>query len=197
MARPRQISDEDILTTARSMFLEHGPQVSIQVVADRLGVSQAAVFKRFGTKVELMVAALVPAPPPFLDDLLVGPDDRPIQLQLQEMAGAMSLYFDQTFPCFAVLKSSGVNIDAALLECKGEAVPLRTHRALTTWMTIAQRRHLIRDVDPSAIATMVMGALHSHAFLAHFLGAQLGSSADHVRRMVDVVWTGIRPEESP
>jgi AcrR family transcriptional regulator len=197
MARPRQISDEDILTVARSTFLAHGPQVSIQLVADQLGVSQAALFKRFGTKGELMIAALAPAPPPFLDDLVRGPDTRPLPEQLHALAASMSIYFDQTFPCFAVLKASGVNPDLAFAQCDGEPMPLRTHRALTAWLQTAGDRGLIRGVDPHDIATLVMGALHSHAFLAHFLGADVGPSADHVRRMVDVVWTGIRPEESP
>ena len=59
-ARPRQISDEEILEGACACFLEHGPGVSTQVIADRLGISQPALFKRFNTKEELMISALLP-----------------------------------------------------------------------------------------------------------------------------------------
>ena len=56
--RPRKISDEDILDVARECLLEQGVNVSTQVIAKRLGVSQATLFKRFGTKVKLLQMAL-------------------------------------------------------------------------------------------------------------------------------------------
>lgn len=197
MARPRQVSDEDILATARAAFLEHGPQTSIHTIAEQLGVSQAALFKRFRTKNDLMLAALAPAKAPFAEVLERGPDDRPVKEQLLELATAMSSFFDATFPCVAVLKASGISDESFLKPADGGApMPLRTHRALVRWLTAAQARGGIRPIDPSSVATLVMGAIHSHAFLRHFLGADVGSSADHVRDMVDVVWAGIRPEPS-
>jgi AcrR family transcriptional regulator len=197
MARPRQVSDSDILTTARACFLEHGPQTSMQVIADQLGVSQAALFKRFHTKQDLLLAALVPPAPPFLSTLEAGPDDRPIRDQLVDLSTAMSAFFDQTFPCYAALKASGIDDHVVMHPPDGsDPMPLRTHRALVGWLRGAARRGAIRPVDASSIATLIMGALHSHAFLGHFLGADVGPSSDHVREMVDVVWTGIRPEDS-
>ena len=65
MGRPRQITDEQILDTTRTCVLEHGAQVSLDVVAERLGVTAPALLKRFGCRQELMVNALrPPAPPP-------------------------------------------------------------------------------------------------------------------------------------
>lgn len=60
MARPRQISDEQILTTMCSCVLSHGPQVSLDLVAKELGVTGPALLKRFGTREELMLRALRP-----------------------------------------------------------------------------------------------------------------------------------------
>jgi AcrR family transcriptional regulator len=194
MARPRQVSDEAILAVARSCFLTHGPQASTQRIADELGVSQAALFKRFRTKNDLMIAALTPPPPPWLAMLDRGPDARPIEVQLFELASAMSAYFDQTFPCFAILKASGICMPEQMGD--EEPMPLRTHRALTAWLRTAAERGDIRAVDASAIATLIMGALHGHAFLSHFLRAELGPAEDHVREIVGVVWSGIRPVES-
>ena len=56
--RPKKISDEDILEVARQCLMEQGSGVSTQFIADRLGVSQATLFKRFGTKLKLLQAAL-------------------------------------------------------------------------------------------------------------------------------------------
>ena len=64
MGRPRTVSDDVILEAARAVFLEQGPGASTQSIADRLSVSQAALFKRFGTKRDLMIAALMPPVPP-------------------------------------------------------------------------------------------------------------------------------------
>ncbi|MEZ6127616.1 MAG: TetR/AcrR family transcriptional regulator [Planctomycetaceae bacterium] len=67
MARPRTISDDQILQTARDCFLEHGPSVATDVIAERLGVSSQALFKRFHSKHELMLAAIAPERPARLD----------------------------------------------------------------------------------------------------------------------------------
>ena len=58
MVRPRLFSDAEILQVARRCFLEHGPAVSTTVIASEVGLSQAALFKRFGTKQNLMLLAL-------------------------------------------------------------------------------------------------------------------------------------------
>ena len=56
--RPRKHSDEDILTATRQCVLDHGAQVSTELIADAAGVSQATLFKRFGTKDNLLRLAL-------------------------------------------------------------------------------------------------------------------------------------------
>jgi AcrR family transcriptional regulator len=40
--------------------MEHGYGVTGQVIADKVGLSQPALFKRFGTKQELFMQALSP-----------------------------------------------------------------------------------------------------------------------------------------
>lgn len=51
------MSDEDILEAAARAVAEHGPlRMTLQHVADRLGVTPAAVLRRFGTKRDLLLA---------------------------------------------------------------------------------------------------------------------------------------------
>jgi AcrR family transcriptional regulator len=86
MARPRQVTDEELLKIALGCFLEQGPNVSTQVIADRAGLSQPAVFKRFGTKEELFLQAI--APPehlPVLDWIDASPSPGPIRPQLVQL----------------------------------------------------------------------------------------------------------------
>lgn len=198
MARPRQVSDADILSIARATFLEHGPHTSMHTIAQQLGVSEAALFKRFHTKQDLMVAALAMPAPAYLATLEAGPDDRPIRDQLLDLAGQMGAFFDQSFPCLSALRASGIDPTPALHAAHAdEPPPLRTHRAFVGWLRIAVDQGRVRPVDVRSVATLMMGALHSHAFLGHFLGAEVGTTPEHVRVLVDVMWSGIRPEETP
>ena len=44
MARPRSITDDEIKEAARDVFVEHGPSAPVKLVAQKLGVSHAALF---------------------------------------------------------------------------------------------------------------------------------------------------------
>jgi len=46
MVRPPKITDEDLLEIALECFLEHGANVSAQVIADRVGISGTDHFHR-------------------------------------------------------------------------------------------------------------------------------------------------------
>ncbi len=87
MVRPRQVTDEQVLEIAREVFLEHGPKAPVSIIAGRLGVSDAALFKRFGTKQNLVLAALLPPEEPdFLQVLEGGPGPGDIEEQLVVVA---------------------------------------------------------------------------------------------------------------
>ena len=58
MARPVSIDDDVILRAARDVFLEHGVRGTTAEVAQRAGVSEGSVFKRWKTKEELFHAAM-------------------------------------------------------------------------------------------------------------------------------------------
>ena len=88
MARPRQVSDEDILTAAKEILLEHGAKASTTAIAKAVGLSQAALFKRFGTKLDLVKAALAPKTPrQWWLDAANGPDPSgDFRTQLESLA---------------------------------------------------------------------------------------------------------------
>jgi AcrR family transcriptional regulator len=58
MARPVTISDEQILEAARAVFTEKGPRATTAEIAERAGVSEGTLFKRFGNKAGLHKAAM-------------------------------------------------------------------------------------------------------------------------------------------
>ncbi len=197
MARPRQVSDETILEIARSCFIEQGPSVSTTVIADRLGISQAALFKRFGTKQELMFAALLPPEKPaWIQAVEQGPDDRDALLQLQEIAQLISDFFDTLIPRIATLKASGCDMRLLLHSRYEVPPPLRGVAALTSWLAALQAQGRIGPVDPPTTALMLFGALQGRAFLSHIMGApDTGELARYPTQLVENLWRGIAPME--
>ncbi len=194
MARPRQFSDEDILATARECFLSHGPGVSTTHIAGELGMSQAALFKRFGTKEDLMIAALLPKDPVAWVALLDGGPDpqRSVQDQLHDVALAALSNFGRVMPCFATLKAGGVE-PSALMKRFDVPPPLRAQLALARWFEAARDQGRVQTTDPGSLAMLFLSAMHSRSILRHILGVAVGTDEDYVRGVLSNLWNGLAP----
>lgn len=190
MARPRQMADEEILGFAREVFLEHGPSASTTLVAERCGMSQASLFKRFGDKQTLLVRSLLPdANPPFLDLLARGPTEDALKPQLLEIAREMLAWFRHVVPCVTTLAASGVNPHTLLHTSYEVPPPIRTLMALSAWFDRAGTR--LRDVPATHLATQFLGALHVRAFMQHIAGHEFDDPAAYLESMVDVFLNGV------
>jgi len=193
MARPRQVSDSQILDAAKICFLEHGPSVSTTVIAARLGVSQAALFKRFGTKEELLLASLRPdRDVSWIERLEDGPDERDIREQLMEIAVAGGRFFDSIVPCMSILRANGMNLEDMHRQA-GEPPPLRGQRLLASWLRAAQSQGRARAFDADAVSIAFLGALQARPFMQHVSGHKvIGASArEYAASVVDTLWEGI------
>ncbi len=199
MARPQLATDEQLLATAREAFLEHGPGVSTTTIAERAGVSQATLFKRFGTKEELMVAALLPmGKPAWLTDLEDGPDDRPLAVQLTEQAERVASFLGVLVPCMSVLRAAGID-HQQLFRSFDAPPPLMARAAITAWFRRAQARGLMdAAVDPQAASTAFLGSLQHRVFLEHLMGEATAPAAtpESIAALVDVLVRGLRPTEA-
>jgi AcrR family transcriptional regulator len=195
MPRPRQVSDQQILASARAAFLRDGPGVSTTVIADDLGVSQAALFKRFGTKEQLLRRSMAPESPDWAAVLGDGPDERPIPAQLQVLGRTVSEFYERLVPCMATLRSAGVS-PHELFADEEVPPPVRGVRAVAAWLAVAGEQGRVRDLDVDSFAMAFLGALQSRAFLRHVSGRP-GPGADagkYVDQLVDLLWRGIAPE---
>ncbi len=198
MGRPRQISDTIILETARAAFLEHGPAISTVEIARLVGLSQATLFKRFGTKSVLMQRALMPpAEAPFIDILKRGPDERALRTQLLELAVAVGRYFDLIVPCLSVLRAAGVD-GRECMKQYDVPPPVRAQRALASWLRSAADVGHLRAIDEEATAILFLGALQARALLKHLLGSQIAGIDDErfLNNLVDVITVGLAPRRA-
>ncbi|MCY0988716.1 helix-turn-helix domain containing protein [Nannocystis sp. ILAH1] len=192
--RPRSFSDEELLDTARRCFLEHGPSVSTDVIAQELGVSQAALFKRFRTKQELMVRALIPRTPPWVAEIEQGPDARPVLEQMRELGAKIDAFLVQQLPCISVLSAAKTH-PAKVLNWEKEGWPgMPAHRAMVGWFARLAEQGRIVAPSPAALATAFSSSLQVPHFMKHALGSAAPELGDDYRdRVVEVFWRGIEP----
>ncbi len=197
MARPQKVSDEEILTAARACFLEHGASVSISRIAERLGVSQAALFKRFGTKQQLLLRAMMPtADPPWVLIAADGPDERPIDVQLNEFALGLVAFFRHMLPCMAVLRGSGINPED-MLKSFDVPPPVLSHRAVSAWFQMAMDQGRIRECDASSLAFNFIGAFHGRIMIDHLAPGYFGEIEPEafVAHTVDLLMNGLKVQQ--
>lgn len=199
MVRPRQFKDEDLLQVARASFIEHGPGVSTSVIAAAAGVSQATLFKRFGTKQDLMVAALAPRPhTPFVALLTVGLTDEPLPLQLERIALEMVRMFDQLLPCVMTLWAAGLT-PTDVMPAGETAPPVVARQLLTRLFADAQAQGRMRGGDPENLALHFIGAAKELAFQRHMFpsSAPAQPTEAYARDLVAALWSGCKPQETP
>lgn len=196
MARPRTISDDQILQTALDCFLEHGPSVATDVIAERLGVSPQALFKRFNNKNDLMIAAVAPREPaPWIPMVEAGPDDRPLAEQLSEILCELAEFFVDISRRMSVLRWS--NLDPRkIMAMYDEPPPIVDLRVLSQWLKRAASRKLIRPIDFKATAMMMLTSMHGPAMLTDMLGHHpTGHTRDqYVACMVEMLLQGMLPD---
>lgn len=167
VARPRQISDEQILKTMRSSVLQHGPAVSLDLVAAQLNVTSPALIKRFGTRRALMIAALRPSDDNvFLRRVAQGPDDRPLQVQLEEVISSFSEVASDAMPCMFALRESGIPFEE-VFPASAEPPQLRALRAMTRWLGQMSDRGLADGTALETAATALVGAITTRAVTSH------------------------------
>lgn len=196
MPRPRKHSDAEIFAVARAVFLEHGPGASLSLVAERLDISQPALFRRFGTKERLLLLSLAPSPElPWVEQLLAGPDGRPLPTQLAEIARGAMDFFAAAVPGLLTLRASGLDLRSLL---QGPEEPaMRVRQAMSQFFAAAGARGLMRPMDPDRVATMFIGGLQARAMMAHIHEEDIGPAERraHALAVVDLLWRGIQTED--
>ena len=167
MARPQQIADDQLLQVAREVFLEHGPNVSTTLIAERAGVSQATLFKRFGNKSCLMFGAL-------------GASGRA--------------------PSLAVVQARAREVTVHELMTQFDVPPpVAAQQAWAGWLSRGVAMGLLRPCEVHTVATAILGAAQTRAFLNHLVGSSMPGAGDdeaYIAGLVDLLGSGLAPEES-
>ena len=166
MPRPSTITDEQILSAAREVFLEEGLQATTAEIARRAGISEGTIFRRFETKQELFFAAMGATNKPVWFDLatsLAGQGD--LEENLTRLATEILDFFAIVLPkAHLVLVQSQTTRLIDIFEDPCEAPPVSALRALTKFFLIEQKAGRLQTCDPEVSARLFLGSLHHFAF---------------------------------
>lgn len=192
MARPTSISNEQILEAAREIFLEQGFEASTAQIAQKAGVSEGSIFKRFQTKEGLFQAAMGIPEPPFerLLEGRAGVGD--VRESLVEISVEIIRFFRVLVPRVMRLWAHTCAHPMEITKGK-ESPPLRAHRVLAEYLDEEMERGRLRSADAKVMARMLIGTLHNFVFFEVVGLKEEGDAEAFARDMVDLIWKGAAP----
>ncbi len=170
MGRTRSITNEQILDAAREVFMEKGVRATTLEIAQRAGVSEGTVFKRFDTKDALFFECMETpflAPWATLTQALTSAQEPTSDMaaELEQICESMLTFFLLLQPMIHMRMSRGA--DAGPFVKDRNAPPIQGISALTMYLHQQQRHGLLGPVDPEIAARMLIGSVFFYAFGEH------------------------------
>jgi AcrR family transcriptional regulator len=191
MGRRKTISNEDLLASARTVFVARGFAGTTKEIARRSGVSEALLFQRYSTKADLFFAAMA-LPAVDLQALFHAPAANARE-QVASIAAALIDYFRDSMPVLLPLMTHpGFEFEA--FDRRHPDSPLSAlRRGLMDFFVRERDAGRIGPVDPGAAALLVFALAESVAFF-ETLGAHDGRMPDEVlERTIEAMWRGFAP----
>ncbi len=186
MGRPPLIDNKHLLQAAREVFIKSGSSGSTREIAKLLGISEAAIFKRYPTKASLFLAAMQPPRPDMQIIFAETQGSLPNLQKYRSIAYATVAYFRLAIPVMLPLMSHpDIGLDE-LLNHYGHNPALELTENIAQWLgknSAAQ--------NPMAAAGFLVSALHS---IAQFevMGIHGGKLPDAaLDAMITSHWDGI------
>jgi len=191
------MTDERLEAAAREAFIELGPAAPVSDVARRLGVTQAALFHRLGSKEALMLKALCPGAPHAMAAFATGPvPGVDLREQLAPTFSALLEFLRQAVPGLVVLRGAGIPLEKALPP--GPPPPVAMRAGLASFLTLAHERGLTRIERPAAMADALLGALEARVLNDYLGGASFvdGTDAEFLGQLLHAL-IPMPPQETP
>jgi AcrR family transcriptional regulator len=195
MGRRKKIEDAELLATAREVFSNRGFVGTSKEIALRAGISEAALFQRYGTRDKLFFAAMMP--PSFAAEELVtraAAEAGTPREALGVIAARALVYFREVIGIALVLMS---HPDFKLLDIAkahgGENPGARLIHAMKDWLADEAAAGRIHCPDPLASADLIVAALHSVVLFEHMGIYDKATGDARAVAAVDAFWPAIQP----
>ncbi|MEL6138651.1 MAG: TetR/AcrR family transcriptional regulator [Cyanobacteria bacterium J06628_6] len=206
MARPQKITNEEILAAARQVFIEQGLGASTSMIAERAGISEASIFKRFNTKQALFMAAMGIDPnPPWIKLITQQPPGSDMKARLRDIFGQMLEFYQDVLPRMMIMMANRTIPTPAQFF---PPPPVRDSQLLADYLERAIAAGYLRPCNANAVSAMIVGGLVNYsmtrAIFTRFhdqlpipLPMPLTMPAEpqqFVSDLAEVLWSGIAPD---
>lgn len=192
MSRPVVVDEQRILSVARELFLERGIGATTSELAERAGVSEGSIFKRFPSKSSLFHAAMFAGEAPeWLQRVSERVGRSTLERELAELCREVLEFFRKIVPLSMMAWSDPATRKSALEDDK--PLPVECHFKLARYFESEMELGRLRRVDASALTRTLSGALWSYVAMETFFGterARLAPEREFVRSLVDIVLFG-------
>lgn len=191
--RPRVISDEQLLSVARDVFLERGIRATTAEVASRAGVAEGTIFNRFKSKDALFRAAMHFDPdqvPTLFESLASRVGEGDLRKTLVDFANQILEIGRVALPVMMMSWSNPAG-EYSFEKHIGRREPYRRALgAVCAFFEAEMRAGRLRMMDPEVPARTLMGSLHHFCLTELFTsGDRLGclTSAAYAEGIVDLL----------
>lgn len=203
MARTPKITNEEILTAARQIFLEQGVGASTLTIAEKAGISEASIFKRFVTKEGLFLAAMgINETPKWIKPLTHNEPTAEIKSELVEFSSQMLAFYQEVLPRVMMLMQRGQKSFPPPMPPFPPPFVRDTH-LLTGFLERAIAKGYLRSCNATIVAHAIVGAIHNYLIVENVskmpipLPISKPQSIEpdiFIQSLIETIWTGIAPE---
>jgi AcrR family transcriptional regulator len=203
MARPPKITNEEILAAARQVFLEQGEGGSTLEIAQKAGISEASIFKRFSTKQALFLAAIgISETSQYVKLLSSQTPTTEIRSELTEICTQMLGFYQEVMPRVMMMMTKTKSSLPPLVP-----PPFRDVRLFAGYLDRAIAQGQIKPCDSVTVAHAIVGAINSYAMtqtIANtipsplpFILPKLKSSepTTFIHNLIETLWVSIAPTD--
>lgn len=172
-----------LMDATREEIAAHGLNgITTRGVADRAGVNEVTLFRRFGSKAELVTSTLTATIAPFATALVTPTDD--VRADLATIAGGFARFVDSNPALVARVLSEMVGDSPMMATVRPIQRRLYTHlRGLMSHHRDAGRLDASADVDVATRA--FMGPVVARAILSRIGEVGPFDPDDHVERFLE------------
>jgi AcrR family transcriptional regulator len=203
MARPPKITNEEILAAARQVFLEQGVGASTLEIAEKAGISEASIFKRFATKQRLFMEAIgIFETPKWAKLLATQTPTENIRQELTDICVQMLGFYLETLPrVLMMMNQAKVAIPPPM-----PPPPLRDSQLLAKFIDRAIAKGYIRSCDAVTVGQMIAGGIMLYVLTESGIAGKLPIPIPFMKlkpvepsvfidNLIGTLWLGLAPKD--
>jgi AcrR family transcriptional regulator len=199
MARPPKITNEAILTAARQVFLAQGVGASTVEIATIAGISEASIFKRFGTKQALFLAAMGAETPKWVKELPHQVPSNAIKTELTDISTQMLDFYRVVLPRVMMMMTQNKMPHPPMMP----PPPIRDTYLLAGFIDRAIAAKHLRPCDATIIANIIVGTIVNYVIVSNvpdnlpmplpFPTPPRIPPDRFIEQLIETLWHGIAP----